>query len=535
MAGAEATLHGAWPTVGALVDGLDRDVLHVIRAGAPDATVRDVVIVDATDPHSIRPDVLLLAVGSPDPASLIEQAVEAGAAGVVFRTSELPREALARAEAGDLALLCVPPVMPWGQVYMLLRTAAASVGARGSADAAGVPLGDLFALADAIAADLDGPVTIEDPQMRVLAFSNLGHEIDEARRQTILGRGVSPDWQRRLEDAKVAQALRSGDGAVRFTGDPEDGLAPRLAAPVRAGSELLGAVWIAEADAPLDDDAEAALERAAEVAAIHLVYHRAADDLRRRTRGAFVREVLEGRVPQRAAPLRAKGPFVVVVFETVRDDDARERVDPERLLSVVSLYCEDAHPDAMCAFIDDRFWALMPLGRTQGRERIVELANRIAERAERALGAQLIAGVGRSVAGVAEVPDSRRAAEQALTVLVTRNGGARVADIEQVRAHAALLELLRLGETHPELLSGKVADLIAADREDGARHAATLRVYLDAWGDMARAASTAGVHVNTMRYRVRKALERSGIDLDDPAERLVTELQLRLHAHADAP
>jgi len=163
---------------------------------------------------------------------------------------------------------------------------------------------------------------------------------------------------------------------------------------------------------------------------------------------------------------------------------------------------------------------------------VVELAGRVVERAERALGVRLLAGVGRSVAGVNDVPDSRRAAEQALTVLAARGDG-RVADIEEVRAHAALLELLRLGETHPELLAGKVADLLAADRDEGTRHASTLRVYLDAWGDMARAAAEAGVHVNTMRYRVRKALERSGIDLDDPAERLVTELQLRLHAHAD--
>src|SRR3954465_11086412 len=169
MAGAEATLHAAWPTVGELTDSLDREIVHVIRPGAPSATGRDVVIVDATDPHSIRADVLLLAVGTPDPVALVERAVEAGSAGIVFRTSDLPREALRRAEEGGLALLCVPPVMPWGQAYSLLRTAAATAGARDSADTAGVPLGDLFALADAIAADLDGPVTVEDPQMRVLA------------------------------------------------------------------------------------------------------------------------------------------------------------------------------------------------------------------------------------------------------------------------------------------------------------------------------------------------------------------------------
>ena len=63
-------------------------------------------------------------------------------------------------------------------------------------------------------------------------------------------------------------------------------------------------------------------------------------------------------------------------------------------------------------------------------------------------------------------------------------------------------------------------------------HVETLRAYLDAWGDMAQAARRCGVHVNTMRYRVRKIVELSGLELDDPDERLVTELQLRLHAEA---
>src|SRR5436305_2025931 len=101
-----------------------------------------------------------------------------------------------------------------------------------------------------------GSLDSEVLQCRVLAFSNLGHEIDEARRQTILGRGVPAPWQKRLEDAGVPQALRSGNEVVRFAEDGSE-VAPRLAAPVRAGGELLGAVWVAEAGAALDADAEA--------------------------------------------------------------------------------------------------------------------------------------------------------------------------------------------------------------------------------------------------------------------------------------
>src|SRR3954447_13773102 len=296
----EATLHGDWPTLERVIGSLDSEVLQVLCAPDPAIRVSDVVILDPSDPRSVSAGAIVLGIGTGgserDTLALVERAARSGAAAVVFRTpGELPRGAL---DLG-IAVLAVPPVMPWGQVYSLLRTAVASAGARGEADAAGVPLGDLFALADAIAASVGGPVTIEDPQFRVLAFSNLGHEIDEARRQTILGRGVPAPWQKRLEDGGVPRALRSGNEVVPFADGSE--VAPRLAAPVRAGGELLGAVWVAEAGAPLDAGAEEALARAAQVAAIHLIAHRASDDLKRRARGAFVREVLAGRVPRAPA------------------------------------------------------------------------------------------------------------------------------------------------------------------------------------------------------------------------------------------
>jgi DNA-binding PucR family transcriptional regulator len=520
-----------------VVGNLDTEVLHVVLAPRADsAHVTDVVILDPSDPRSVRGGTIVLAVGvsgsEGDAIALIDRAGREGVAAVVLRIegSVHPR-VVAIAESHELAILTVPMEMPWGQVYSLLKTAMVA-GARGEAEAAGVAIGDLFALADAIAAAVGGPVTIEDPQWRVLAFSNLGHEIDETRRQVILGRAVPQVWQQRLEEAEVARALRAGDGVVRFDAGGDPALAPRIAAPVRAGSELLGSIWVAEAGAPLGEDAEEALLHAARLAAVHLMAHRASEDIRRRTRGAFVREVLEGRVPRSGGedwPLRTRGGFTTLVFRHRHDEGPAGALDAERVLSVIALYCEDAHTDAMCAIVDDRFWAVIPTERrNNARERTVALARRIVERVDGAIGVQLVAGVGTTVAGVADVPRSRRAAEQALEVIAAREGADPVAHIEDVRAHAVLFELLHLAESHPGLLPGKVERLAAHDAEHGTAYVATLRAYLEAWGDAAEAARRQGVHPNTLRYRLRKLVELSGLDLDDPDERFVTELQVRL-------
>ncbi|MGW6396078.1 helix-turn-helix domain-containing protein [Streptomyces sp. NPDC055103] len=59
--------------------------------------------------------------------------------------------------------------------------------------------------------------------------------------------------------------------------------------------------------------------------------------------------------------------------------------------------------------------------------------------------------------------------------------------------------------------------------------------YLDGFGGVSRPAETLDVHRHTLRYRVRKAVALSGIDIDDPDQRLVAMLQLRLAAQGSRP
>ena len=66
------------------------------------------------------------------------------------------------------------------------------------------------------------------------------------------------------------------------------------------------------------------------------------------------------------------------------------------------------------------------------------------------------------------------------------------------------------------------------DRTHGSDLVASVRAYLDAFGDVRTAAATMHVHPNTLRYRVRRAQELTGLDLGDQASRLVVSLALRV-------
>ena len=127
--------------------------------------------------------------------------------------------------------------------------------------------------------------------------------------------------------------------------------------------------------------------------------------------------------------------------------------------------------------------------------------------------------------GLDGVGASRREADEVLDVLA---GSDRpLATIDAVRAQVILHRLRAVAAANPELAVGRVATLAEHDAARGTSWIQTLRAYFDAYGDMAAAAARVNVHPNTFRYRLRRISEVFGLDLDDPDERLVAELQLR--------
>ena len=277
---------------------------------------------------------------SPAAIALIGAAAASQAAAVLFKTgAPIPDLLVAAADRAGVAMLAVTSEITRAQLHVLLRTAIAST--REPEAAGSVPLGDLFALANAVAAMVGGPTTIEDPQSRVLAYSGQ-HEIDEARRQTILGRRVPDEWIELLRERGVFKRLWSSTDVIVVDDLVADGsVRPRIAIAVRAGDEILGSIWVAEGDTPLGGSAEEALRRAADIAALHIVSSRARDDVERRIRGDQLRAIFEGRGPLDVAASRlgidTDGDFAVMAFEVQTERDAEIVLQRGRALDLVTV------------------------------------------------------------------------------------------------------------------------------------------------------------------------------------------------------
>lgn len=525
-------------TLADLVEGLGYEVVRVEVAPSGLAVpVGDPVIHDRLAGTSFAAADVVLAVGvdqrAPEMLDLLEAAGRAGAAAVIAKVDEGPGlEALTAAAArASVALLRVSRDVEWGQLHALARMVTTT--GRGAAGDDRAPLGDLFALANVIAARAHGPVTIEDAQSRVLAYSTGDDEIDDFRRDTILGRRVPESWVKRLHGDGVFQRIWRGEAPVLISyKSSEPGYRDRLVIAVRAAGEVVGSIWIQEGSEPLGAVHEALLEEVAPLAALHLVRH-FAGDVERRQEAEMVRAVLTGRVPASSLAhhldVRAQQRVVVLGLSPAGVDEVEAAMHLGRLSSVVALFRRTEHLQ-LAQTTSGSVLHVVLVGGDRLEPTVVDLV----QRARSSVKVPVKAALARSTSGLDGLVAARAEVDDVLAACAAPGAGdgesraAPVAELVDVFGAVSLARWRRAAAGQPELRVGRVELLVASDRDRDTQYVATLRGFLDHFGDVIAAAAALDVHPNTFRYRLRRALETAGLDLDDPVERLMAHLHLTL-------
>ena len=521
-------------TLAHLIEGLGYEVVRVEVAPAGlDVAVGDPVIHDRLAGTGLAAADVVLAVGvdprSPEMTALLADAGTAGAAAVITKIpADSEAESLVRAaEQAGVALLRLSRDVEWGQFHALARMVSSTGAAR---DDGAVPLGDLFALANAISLRARGPVTIEDAQSRVLAYSTGDDEIDEYRRDTILGRRVPQSWVKRLQDDGVFQRIWRGDQPVRISySSSEPGYRDRLVVAVRAGGEVVGTIWIQEGSEPFGPEHDALLTEVAPLAALHLVRH-FAGDVERRKEAEMLRAVLSGRVPPGSlaatlAPRRGQQ-LAVLGLRAECADEAEAAMHLGRMSSVVSLARRTEHLQLAHTFTGSTLYAVVV-----GGDRLDATLGDLVQRARAGVKVPVNAALARSVSGLEGVVAARTEVDDVLHVSTA--SADRIRELDDVLGAVALLRWRRAAAAQPTLLHGRVHLLMESDRARDTHYVATLRSFLDHFGDVIAASGAVDVHPNTFRYRLRRAVETAGIDLDDPVERLMAQLHLTLLDQGD--
>jgi len=507
-----------------------------------------VVIHDPHDDAEFPAQAVVLGVGVREPgeiARLLYAARDHGAAALVVRAPVASSAEVTRAaESSGVALLGLASGASWAQLAAMLRTllAEGDVGDVSPQTLGGMPSGDLFALANAVAALLDAPVTIEDRNSRVLAFSGRQDEADASRAETILGRQVPERFTRELEKDGVFERLYRDNtpvyvNPIRY--DDDHLVMPRVAVAVRAGDEVLGSIWAA-VDEELSDERTTALIDASKIVALHMLRLRAGADVERRLRADLVSTALEGGAgaPEAIARLGLLGqPTVVLAMGLLEapDDDLRLVAERQRVADALAMHLSAVQPRSAVALIGDVAYGIVPMPGNNGdcRERSVRVASTFLERTGRRVAAAI--GIGPPAADGSGLRASRDGANRALRVLLTNGGSKRVITAEDAHIDALMLELADLSAARGDVATGPIARLLAYDGKHQSQLVHTLRCWLDAFGDIGAASAAAYVHPSTFRYRLRRLAEVGGIDLDDAGDRFAAMVQLHLLRGLDKP
>ncbi|WP_042401734.1 PucR family transcriptional regulator [Streptacidiphilus carbonis] len=498
-----------------------------------DALVTGVALLDPEDPPSARPGDLVLALGVRGRSALpvLRAAARDGATAVAVKPAPgTPPEALrAAAEDAGVALLSVHPEARWGRLDALVRAALAA--GRPQLSSADAQEGDLFGLAQTTAVLTGGIVSIEDTANRILAYSRSADsdEADDLRRLTILGWQGPEPYLSKLREWGVFQQLRTLDTVVSIDPHPELGLRRRLVVAIRSGERQLGTIWVQEGSAPLAERADQALLGAARVAALHLVRRRSEVSADLRLTRTLLAGLLDGATgPQTLAghlALDVRRPAAVLGFALPGGPEPSR----SETLNVISVHAAARHRSALVAPVGDRVYVLLPeLPRGVSPETLRGWAQDIADAARRHTAGPLRGAVGRVVPDLGAVAASRAEADRVMDAMAAGRITADIAALPDVRAQVLLGELLELLAANPEVRDPRLTALVAHDDRHGGRLAASVLAWLDGLGDVREAAAGLHIHPNTLRYRVRRAQQLTGLDLSSPEQRLLAMLQLRL-------
>ncbi|WDH79011.1 helix-turn-helix domain-containing protein [Microbacterium esteraromaticum] len=441
--------------------------------------------------------------------------------------------------SGPLLLECADGVT-WAEVLIHLRQLV-----EGATSALAWPdIDDLAGLASVIANMTGASITIEDPQSRVLAHANRDGSIDEIRKETILT-GAIPEWRiAQLEESGFLPAVRAATDVVERCAS--DGEPARSVLPLRSGGELLGTIWAAYGDGVDPASVREVLREAAGAARPVMLRTLRRSPFEKRVRREALMSILTG--ARNLAPLAA---MLALPFRSHYVAVAIAGVQPQHE-PAVRFHLRAAFADAALAPVpwqtmpDVRCMAVLvqtssPLTPEEVRDRIARILNR-AEDGEYGW----LFSVGRVVGRLDQVKDSWDEAAYALQA-------AKVAETESRRCVASRVAtpLARRGsrgmiatELESEILGLRVADtlgdalpeilrpakvLVAHDQARQGQLFETLRIYFMTVGNSAEASRRLHVHANSLRNRLARIEELTGLSPFSRADRRWLELSLLVY------
>lgn len=332
----------------------------------------------------------------------------------------------------------------------------------------------------------------------------------------------------------------------------EDGVPPLFAVPIVVSHSCLGYVGTITEQHELDEMEQVALEHAATVAAVEMARDQVRFETEVRLKGDFVDDLIGGRFSSEDSLLRrasflgcdlSRGVTVVVadVDEFEKTMAARRLNENEvqrlkaRFFNRSTKLIAALEPSSLVSLKSDRVIIFLS-GPSAGDDRLLEKVSTRLQALGREVGDLSVSvGVSRHTE---EISGLRKAFEEALAALkVGRKlqGGGSTMHFESVGSYKLLLSIW---EHDPEELRSLYLETIDPvdryDKQNDSKLVYTLVTYLGNDENLSQTAKELFAHRHTIRYRLQKVADISGLSVfrSEDKERLSLGLKARSLLHS---
>ncbi len=393
---------------------------------------------------------------------------------------------------------------------------------------------DLQVIAESLGSKLRRAVAIDDPHMRLQAYTSHFGDVDSVRTASIMHREAPAEATRWVLSLDIAEA----QGPMRVPANRKLEMDARVCVPVRAQDTLLGYIWVIDSDSSLTDEELSLAEAAAGEAGIVMYREKLLSELQRGQERELLRDLLseEPEIRRHAAQelvdadLFASSVSVATfVTRPVLDDD-EEPDDKLRLALGVALdrFGLRVLPRHRLYLVRPKhgLFVIATNDPALSRGGLLDLGAELHKQTELAVsGKKSLVGVGDVQQRLEDAVLSYRQAQKSVRVARIVPSFGNVVAWSQLGIYQMLSEFpaerLTSDVLHPGLRK-------LFERRDAGSWVTTLECYLDCACEARAAADELGLHRASLYYRLQKIEEVAGVSLRNGEDRLALHLGLKL-------
>ncbi|MDY0941905.1 MULTISPECIES: PucR family transcriptional regulator [Priestia] len=387
--------------------------------------------------------------------------------------------------------------------------------------------------ADRISEVLHCPITIEDANHRLLAYSTHDERTDQARIATIIGRRVPEKVINNLWKEGIIPKLLETNEPVRVKNIHEIGLGDRIAITIWKNEEVLGFIWAVEIERALGDEEVELLKKAANVLKNKLLQLQIRKYKREERSQEFFWKLLTGHIKSRQeiteafyeAQITAPSTFSIAIFRFQEDITPEAERQISYMLKTmhrlkIVLYTIDCNDLILLLSLDA---VENPLN--EQRDFVDYFRGNMYERFD-------VTQIKASCSSIYSSHDHiEKSYKEALNVLDMKSKfpeeTKEIINYQELGIYQ-FLDVILEKRVQDQFENHSLKKLTDYDLRHNSNLVETLEVFLNNDNNINEAAKELNVHMNTLSYRLKRISEIGDINLKDVNQKMTLYIDIKL-------